>query len=122
MSSLIGEEKRSVRKEFSPWQRAALAHPHDAEKEEPDRACMHVPRKGHSVCLTCDVDEETAQVFGGPVWHISVWPPSRARAEALLSRIGEGVLFEEPGVRPEILHLRRRMTTEEMKLLGGGES
>jgi len=46
-----------------------------------------------------------------------------ARSEALLSRIGEGVLFEEPGVRPEILHLRRRMTTEEMKLLGsGGES
>src|SRR5260370_1171383 len=61
------------------------------------------------------------QLAGGPVWHVSVWPPSRARAEALLSRIGEGVLFEEPGVRPEILHLRRRMTTEEMKLLGGGE-
>src|SRR5580704_3208893 len=122
MSFLIGEEKRPVRKEFSPRQRTALAHPddpHDAKKE-PDRACMHVPRKGHSVILTCDVDEETAQVFGGPVWHVSVWPPSRVRAEALLSRIGEGVLFEEPGVRPEILHLRRRMTTEEMKLLGGG--
>jgi hypothetical protein len=118
---VIGEEKRPVRKEFGPWQRAALAHPHDAEKE-PDRACMHVPRKGHSVILTCDVDEESAQVFGGPVWHVSVWPPSRARAEALLSRIGEGVLFEEPGMRPEILHLRRRMTIEEMKLLGEGES
>ncbi len=53
-----------MRKEFGPWQRAALAHPHDAENG-PDRACMHVPRKGHSVCLTCDIDEETAQVFGG---------------------------------------------------------
>jgi hypothetical protein len=110
-----------VQKEFSPWQRAALAHPHDAEKE-PDQACVHVPREGRSVILTCDIDEETARVFGGPVWHVSVWPPSRSRAEALLSGVGEGVLFEEPGVRPEILHLRRRMTTEEMKLLGGGES
>jgi transcriptional regulator with XRE-family HTH domain len=43
-------------------------------------------------------------------------------AEELRRLTPEGVLFEEPGVRPEILHLRRRMTTEEMKLLGGGES
>ncbi len=43
MSFLIGEEKRSVQKELSPWQRAALAHAHDADKE-PDQACMHVPR------------------------------------------------------------------------------
>jgi hypothetical protein len=113
--SSIGEEKRSMREKLTAWQRAALAHPHDAEKE-PDRACIRVPRKGHSVILTCDID--AAQVFGGPVWHVSVWPPNRARAEALLSAVGEGVLFNEP----EILHLRRRMTMEEMKLLGGGKS
>jgi hypothetical protein len=110
-----------MREQFTPWQRAALAHPHEGAKE-PDPACVHVPRKGRSVILTCDIDEETAQVFGGPVWHVSVCPPSRARAEALLSGIGEGVLFNEPGVRPEILHLRRRMTTEEMKQLGGDKS
>ncbi|MGO9047506.1 MAG: hypothetical protein ACLQFW_11540 [Xanthobacteraceae bacterium] len=110
-----------MREEFTPWQRAALAHPHDAEKG-PDQACVYVSWKGLGVVLTCDIDEETAQVFGGPVWHVSVSPPSRARAEALLSNIGEGELFEKPGERPEILHLRRRMTTDEMKLLGGDES
>jgi hypothetical protein len=80
---------------------------------------MHLPAKGRSVILTCDIDMETAQAFGGPVWHVSVWPPSRTRAEAVLSGVGEGELFEEPGVHSKILHLRRRMTTEEMKQLRG---
>src|SRR5713226_5388396 len=79
---------------------------------------MHLPAKGRSVILTCDIDMETAQTFGGPVWHLSVWPPSRPRAEAVLSGVGEGMLFDEPGVHSQILHLRRRMTTEEMKQLG----
>jgi hypothetical protein len=115
--------KGPVEKQFSPWQRAALAHPYDVDRDERfDPACMHVPRKGYSVLLTCDIDGESAQAFGGPVWHVSVWPASRRRAEALLSSIGEGDFFEEPGVRPEVLHLRRRMTTEEMKMLRGDES
>jgi hypothetical protein len=79
---------------------------------------MHNPTKHHSVIITCDVDEESAQAFGGPVWHVSVWPPSRARAEALIAEIGEGVVFKEPGVNPKILHLRRRMTAAEIELLG----
>jgi hypothetical protein len=37
----------------------------------------------------------------------------------MLSGVGEGALFDEPGVHPKILYLRRRMTTEEMKRLGG---
>jgi hypothetical protein len=80
---------------------------------------MHLQAKGRSEILTCDIDMQTAQAFGGPVWHVSVWPPSRTRAEAILSGVGEGVLFDEPGVHCKILHLRRRMTTEEMKRLGG---
>jgi hypothetical protein len=80
---------------------------------------MHLPAKGRSVILTCDIDMETAQAFGGPVWHVSVWPPSRTRAEAVLSGVGERELFEQPGVHSKILHPRRRMTTEEMKQLRG---
>lgn len=80
---------------------------------------MHLPAKGRSVILTCDIDMETAQTFGGPVWHVSVWPPNRTRAEAVLSGVGEGALFDEPGVHSQILHLRRRMTTEEIKRLAG---
>ena len=109
-----------MKKEFTAWQRTALAHPHDVDMtDEPDPACMHLPAKGRSVILTCDIDMETARRFGGPVWHVSVWPPSRTRAEAVLSGVGEGVLFDEPGVHPRILHPCRRITTEEIKQLGG---
>jgi hypothetical protein len=80
---------------------------------------MHLPAKGRSVILTCDIDMETAQTFGRPVWHVPVLPPSRTRAEAVLSGVGEGVLVEEPGVHSQILLLRRRMTMEEIKRLGG---
>jgi hypothetical protein len=79
---------------------------------------MHVGPKDRTVMLSCDIDAETARTFGGPVWHVSVWPPSRTRAEAVLSGVDEGELFEEPGIHPQILHLRRRMTVEEIKLLG----
>ena len=82
---------------------------------------MHRPAKGRSVILTCDIDEETAQTFGGPVWHVSVWPPSRTRAEAVIAGVGEGVVFDEPGINPKILHLRKRMTTAEMQQLGVSE-
>jgi hypothetical protein len=65
--------KQSMKQEFTPWQRAALAHPHDVDlADEPDPACMYLPAKGHSVILTCDIDAETAQAFGGPVWHVPV--------------------------------------------------
>ncbi len=110
-----------VRKQFGPWQRAALAHPLDDNSgAEPPPACFHALSNEHTVILTCDIDEETCQAFGGPVWHVSVWPPSRKRAGAVLSSIGEGVLFEEPGVHPKVFHLRRRMTREEIEQLGGG--
>jgi hypothetical protein len=62
---------------------------------------------------------ETAGYLVDRWWHVSVWLPSRTRAEAVLSGVGEGVLFDEPGVHPKILHLCRRITTEEMKRLGG---
>jgi hypothetical protein len=65
------------------------------------------------------VDDETIESFGGPVWHVSVWPPVRAHAEALLAKVGEGVLFDEPGVNPNIYHLRKRMTAAEIERLGG---
>jgi hypothetical protein len=111
-----------VKKELTAWQCTALAHPYDVDiTDEPDPVCMHLPARGRSVMLTCDIDTETAQAYGGPVWHVSVWPPSRPRAEAVLSGVGEGELFVEPGVHSKILHLRRRMTTEEMKQLSGTE-
>ena len=108
-----------MKKELTLWQRTALAHPHDVDvTDEPDPICMHVGPKDRTVMLSCDIDGETARTFGGPAWHVSVWPPSRTRAEAVLSGVGEGELFEEAGVNPQILHLRRRMTTQEIKLLG----
>jgi hypothetical protein len=108
--------RRNYEARMYSWQRRALTHPHDVDlTDEPDPACMP---KGRSVILTCDIDMETARIFGGPVWHVSVWPPSRSRAEAVLSGVGE-VLVDEPGVHPKILHLCRRITTEEMKRLGG---
>ena len=109
-----------MKKELTVWQRTALAHPHDVDvTDEPDPVCMHVGPKDRTVMLSCDIDAETARTFDGPVWHVSVWPPSRARAEAVLSSVGKGELFEEAGIHPQILRLRRRMTTEEIKLLGG---
>ena len=109
-----------MKQEVTLWQRRALTYPHDVDlTDEPDPACMHLPAKGRSVILTCDIDMETARIFGGPVWYVSVWPPNRTRAEAVLSGVGEGVLFDEPGVHPSILHLCRQITTEEIKQLGG---
>jgi hypothetical protein len=103
---------------FSTAQKLALAHPFEGNGAPP-AACMWRSAAGdRSTILTCDVDEETAEAFGGPVWHASVCPAERLQAELLLAGVGRGVLFDEPGVRPDIYHLRRRMTTAEIELLG----
>ena len=45
-----------MKKEFTAWQRMALALPHDVDiTDEPDPVCMHLPAKGRSVILTCDI-------------------------------------------------------------------
>jgi hypothetical protein len=102
---------------FSTAQKMALAHPFDGDGA-PDAACTWRSAAGDcSTILTCDVDEETAEGFGGPVWHASVCPPVRLQAELLLAGVGQGGLFDEPGARPDIYHLRRRMTADEVELL-----
>jgi hypothetical protein len=57
--------------------------------------CMHLPAKSRGLILTCDNNIETAQAFGGPQWHVSGWSPSWGCAAAVLSNIGEEVLFHE---------------------------
>ena len=105
--------------EFSAAQLAALFHPFDGEGT-PNSACTwYMPAEGGSAILTCDVDVETAESFGGPVWHASVCPPIRAHAEVLLVGVGEGVLFDGPSLRPDVYHLRRRMTLDEIRRIGG---
>ena len=105
--------------EFSRAQLAALSHPFDGEGV-PNSACMwYAPAEGRSAILTCDVDVETAESFGGPVWHASACPPIRAHAEVLLAGVGEGVFFDELGLRPEVYHLRRRMTLDEIRRIAG---
>ncbi len=108
-----------VGEEFSAAQLAALSHPFDGE-ETPNSACTwYMPAEGRSAILTCDVDAETAETFGGPVWHASVCPPIRAHAEVLLAGVGEGVLFKERSLRPDVCELRRRMTLDEIRRIGG---
>jgi hypothetical protein len=101
-----------VKEKFTMWQLAALTHPHNG-KEAPDPACIHGRPGERSVILTCDIDDDSMKIFGGAVWHVSVFPPVPAKAQALLATIGEGELFEEPGISPAIFHLRRRMTAAE---------
>ena len=101
-----------VKEKFTVWQLAALAHPYNGE-EALHPARMHGRPGERSVILTCDIDGETLEMFGGPMWHVSVFPPVRSKAQALLAKIGEGELFEEPGIRPQIFHMRRRMTAAE---------
>ena len=111
-AAIMGEE-------FSAPQLAALSHPFDGGRV-PNSACTwYMLAEGGSAILTCDVDVETAESFGGPVWHASVCPPIRAHAEVLLAGVGEGVLFDEPGLAPGVYHLRRRMTLDEIKRIGG---
>ncbi len=98
-------------------QEAALAHPFDGVGA-PAAACMRRGSGSRSALLTCDVDAETVNVFGGPVWHASVSPPIRAHAEALLDGVGANGLFEEFGELLMVLHLRKRMTPAEIERLG----
>jgi hypothetical protein len=98
-------------------QKAALAHPFDGVGA-PAAACMRRGSGSRSALLTCDVDAETADIFGGPVWHASVSPPIRAHAEALLDGVGVNGLFEEFGDLLMVLHLRKRMTAAEIERLG----
>jgi hypothetical protein len=115
------QQEAIVTKRFTAMQRQALAHPMTDSDERPDPACIwHAPTEDQSKVLTCDIDDQTVAVFGGPVWHASVCPPIRRQAKKLMAGVGEGVLFEEPGVRPDIYHLRRRMAREEIELLEGG--
>ena len=98
-----------------------MSHPLTDSQDKPDPACIwHAATGDQSRILTCDIDEESVRAFGGAVWHASVCPPIRRQAKKLLAGVGEGVLFEEPGVRSDIYHLRRRMTREEIELIGGG--
>ncbi len=101
-----------VKEKFTVWQLAALAHPHNGV-DAPDLACIHGTPGKRSVILTCDIDDETVQIHGGPVWHVSVFPPVPAKARTLLASIGEGEPFVEPSISPQIYHLRRRMTAAE---------
>ena len=59
----------------------------------------------------------------GELWRPSLacfgLPPIRAHAEVLLAGVGEGVLFDELGLRPEVYHLRRRMTLDEIRRIAG---
>jgi len=101
-----------VKEKFTVWQLAALTHPHNGE-DAPDLACIHGTPGKRSVILTCDIDDETMRIFGGAVWHVSVFPPVPAKARTLLASVGEGEPFAEPGISPQIYHLRRRMTAAE---------
>jgi hypothetical protein len=105
------------KEKFTVWQLAALAHPHNGD-DAPDPACIHGRPGKRSVILTCDIDDESFERFGGPVWHVSVFPPVRAKAQVLLAKLGEGEPFEEPGMRPQLFHLRKRMTAAEIEQLG----
>ena len=105
------------KEKFTVWQLTALTRPHNG-KDALDPACIHGRPGKRSIILTCDIDDESFESFGGPVWHVSVFPPVRAKAQALLAKLGEGELFEEPGIRPEIYHLRKRMTAAEIEELG----
>jgi hypothetical protein len=105
------------KEKFTVWQLVALAHPHNGEGA-PDPVCIHGRPGERSVILTCDIDDEGVERFGGAVWHVSVFPPVRAKAQVLLATVGEGEPFEEPGVSPQIFHLRKRMTAAEIEQLG----
>ncbi|MGO9454335.1 MAG: hypothetical protein ACLQDV_25300 [Candidatus Binataceae bacterium] len=107
-----------MKQRFTDAQIAALSHPFGGEEETPDAACRLLMPRGCTAVVTCDVDPESMEYFGGPVWHASVCPPNRQHAEALLSGVGEGVLFDDRGFRLDVYHLRRRMTPREISRLG----
>jgi hypothetical protein len=118
--AMIQTRRLAMSTKFSAAQLAALSYPCACAGDATD-ACKWHTASGTSGLLTCDVDDETMKDFGGPVWHASVCPPVRAYANALLAKVGEGVLFDTLGMRPAIYHLRRRMTIEEIRRLGASD-
>ena len=105
----------SETKKFTAPQFSALSHPLTGGEDAPDEACKRrTSKEGASGILTCDIDDETVETFGGPVWHASASPPVREYAESLPGGVGEGTPFDEPGMRPDIFHLRRRMAPDEI--------
>ena len=47
-------DKLPMKKRLIPWQRAALAHPHDVDlADEPAPTCLHLPAKDRSLILAC---------------------------------------------------------------------
>jgi hypothetical protein len=106
---------------FPRTQMAALERPHGGGSLPP-QGCSWRDDEGRSALLTCDIDDESGTHYGGPVWHVPVRRLSRAHAVALIAGVGEGVVFEESGLDPDILHLRMRMTAEEIRQLGVRES
>ncbi len=105
-----------MKEKFTVWQLAALAHPHNGE-DAPDPACIHGRPGKRSVILTCDIDDESmrASVVRCGTSRYSAGP---GQSPNLLAKPGEGEPFEEPGVSPQIFHLRRRMTAAEIDRLG----
>jgi hypothetical protein len=76
----------SETKKFTAAQFSALSHPLTGGEDAPDEACKRrTSKEGASGILTCDIDDETVETFGGPVWHASALRrcasmPSRCRA------------------------------------------
>ena len=109
---------QSLRPEFTAAQLAALSKPFAAGATAFDDGRDEFLPPGCTAIVTCDVDPESMEYFGGPVWHAVVYPPNREHAAALLDGVGEGVLFEGGGGRADLYHLRRRMTPREIMRLG----
>jgi hypothetical protein len=57
---------------FSPAQLAALARPFNGDGVPSERCKWFSPSREASGILTCDVDEDAVESFGGTVWHTSV--------------------------------------------------
>jgi hypothetical protein len=85
------------KEKLTVWQLAALAHSYNG-KDAPDPVCIQGRPGKRSVILTCDIDDESFESFGGPVWHVSVFPPVRAKAQVLLATVGEGEPFDKSRV------------------------
>jgi len=51
-----------MKKIFTPWQHAAPVHSHDVDRaNESDPTSLHLPAKGRSLILTCDMGVAAAQ-------------------------------------------------------------
>jgi hypothetical protein len=108
-----------MKKDLTVWQRMAVAHPHNVDvTDEPDPLCIHVGPKDRTVILSCDIDAENCSHIRrtrvAPL-GLAAQTDSR-RSRAFQHRRGRVVRGGRS--TSQILHLRRRMTIEEIKLLG----